>query len=166
MKKFLTSSVVIIAFTVYSIYQRTFSTKSIPAISPKIIDNLPTTAPSLIPPTPTTTPVPQNTPFVTQKPNLQYKDGVYTGSIEDAFYGNVQIQVNITNGRMANIQYLMYPNDRNTSIEINSQANPVLIQEAIQAQSAQVDIVSGATDSSQAFIRSMQSALNKAKFNI
>ena len=61
------------------------------------------------------------------------------------------------------MKFLQAPNDRERSIAINSQADPMLAQEAIQAQSAQVDVVSGATDSSQAFVQSMQSALDKAK---
>jgi uncharacterized protein with FMN-binding domain len=61
------------------------------------------------------------------------------------------------------VQFLQAPNAHGHSVEINSVADPMLAQEAIQAQSAKVDIVSGATDSSDAFIQSMQSALNKAK---
>ncbi|MDE2025278.1 MAG: FMN-binding protein [Patescibacteria group bacterium] len=93
----------------------------------------------------------------------QYKDGSYTGSVADAFYGNIQVQVTISGGKISNIQFLQAPNDRGTSIMINQQADPMLAQEAISAQGANVDIVSGATDSSQAFIQSLQSALNQAK---
>lgn len=92
----------------------------------------------------------------------KYKDGTYTGSVADAFYGNIQVQVTISSGKISDVQFLQYPNDRNTSIMINQQAMPYLKQEAIQSQSANVDIVSGATDSSQAFIQSMQSALAQA----
>lgn len=93
----------------------------------------------------------------------QYKDGSYTGSVADAFYGNIQVQVTINGGKISDVQFLQYPNDRGTSVMINQQAMPYLKQEAISAQSANVDIVSGATDSSQAFIQSMQSALSQAK---
>jgi uncharacterized protein with FMN-binding domain len=58
---------------------------------------------------------------------------------------------------------LLYPNDRRTSIRINATAVPDLQQEAIQAQSANVDIISGATLTSQAFVQSLQVALNSAK---
>jgi len=58
---------------------------------------------------------------------------------------------------------LLYPNDRRESVDINSQAMPYLKQEAIQAQTAQVDGVSGATDTSQAFIQSLGSALKQAR---
>ena len=92
-----------------------------------------------------------------------YKDGTYTGNVADAFYGNIQVQVTITSGKITNINFLQYPNDRETSIAINQQSNPLLAQEAIQAQSAHVDTITGATDSSQAFVQSMQSALDAAQ---
>ena len=93
----------------------------------------------------------------------KYKDGTYTGIVADAFYGNVQVQAVIQNGKIATVTFLQYPNDRRTSVMINGQAMPLLTQEAIQAQSAQVDGVSGATQTSRAFIESLTSALNQAK---
>ena len=92
-----------------------------------------------------------------------YKDGTYTGSAADAFYGTIQVQATIQNGKITDVQFLQYPNDRDDSIQINQMAMPQLKQEAIQAQSANVDIVSGATDSSQAFMQSLGSALSQAK---
>jgi len=92
----------------------------------------------------------------------KYKDGEYTGNVEDAYYGNVQVKILISNGKISNVQFLDYPQDRETSVRINSQAMPYLKQEAIQAQSASVDIVSGATNTSQAFIQSLSSALSQA----
>jgi uncharacterized protein with FMN-binding domain len=92
-----------------------------------------------------------------------YKDGSYTGGIADAQWGYVQIKVDIQNGKMTNVQFLQYPNDRQRSIEINSYADPQLVQEAIQAQSAQVDIITGATDSSEAFMQSLSDALTQAQ---
>lgn len=92
-----------------------------------------------------------------------YKNGTYTGNVADAFYGNLQVQAVISGGKLSDVIFLQYPNDRRTSIEINTQAMPYLKQEAIKAQSAQVDIVTGATQTSKAFVESLQSALNQAK---
>jgi uncharacterized protein with FMN-binding domain len=92
-----------------------------------------------------------------------YKNGTYTGSAADASYGNIQVQATIQNGKITDVQFLQSPNDRDESVQINQQADPILAQEAIQAQNAQVDIVSGATDSSQAFMQSLASALSQAK---
>jgi uncharacterized protein with FMN-binding domain len=93
----------------------------------------------------------------------QYKNGTYTGSVQDAFYGNIQVQATISNGKISNITFLQYPNDNHTSQYVNSIADPMLAQEAIQAQSAQVNIISGASASSQAFQASLADALSQAK---
>lgn len=92
-----------------------------------------------------------------------YKDGRYTGISADAYYGNIQIVATISSGKLTDVQFLDYPHDRGTSIRINTQAMPYLRSEAIQAQSANVNTVSGATDSSGAFRQSLASALTQAK---
>lgn len=94
--------------------------------------------------------------------SARYKDGTYTGSVTDAYYGNVQVQATIVGGKITDVQFLQYPNDNRTSQFVNSQAMPLLKSEAISAQSAQVDIVSGASQTSQAFQQSLSSALQKA----
>jgi uncharacterized protein with FMN-binding domain len=95
--------------------------------------------------------------------STSYKDGSYTGSVADAFYGNIQVRVTISSGKIADIHFLQYPNDNPNSLYINQQADPMLKQEAIQAQNAQVDTITGATDSSMAFEQSLSAALNQAK---
>lgn len=102
---------------------------------------------------------PQQAP---QQAQGQYKNGTYTGSVADAFYGNVQVRVSISGGKLTDVQFLQYPNDRSTSIAINTQAMPYLKQEALQAQSANVQGVSGASDTSAAFQQSLASALAQA----
>ncbi len=92
-----------------------------------------------------------------------YVDGSYTGSVADAYYGNVQVQAIISGGKITGVHFLQYPNSHGTSVYINSQAMPYLKQEAIQAQSANVDIISGATDTSMAFQQSLADALAQAK---
>lgn len=88
-----------------------------------------------------------------------YKDGTYTGASFNAYYGNIQVEVNIKGGAISGFKLLDYPNHTGTSVEINRQALPILAQEVITAQSARVDMVSGATLSSDAFLRSVASAL-------
>ncbi len=114
-------------------------------------------------PTPSPSPIPSPSPVPSPTPLSKYKDGQFTGVAADAFYGFIQVEATITNGKITNVVFLQAPNDRSRSIAINNHADPILAQEAITAQSAQVDVVSGATDSSQAFIISMQSALDQAK---
>lgn len=129
----------------------------------------PVAAPAPVPtptPTPIPTPVPVPTPAPAPAPAPSvgmYKDGSYAGPVTDAYYGNVQVQAVIQGGKLADVQFLQYPNDRSTSIKINSQAMPILKQEAVQAQSANVNVVSGATATSEAFQQSLAAALAMAK---
>jgi uncharacterized protein with FMN-binding domain len=90
-------------------------------------------------------------------------DGTYAGPVVDAYYGLMQIEAVIQNGRLVTIHVLQYPSDRRTSIFINRQALPMLRDEVISAQSANVDIITGATLSSEAFIQSLGAALVKAR---
>ncbi len=95
--------------------------------------------------------------------NTSYKNGKYTGSVQDAYYGNVQVQAVISNGKLSDVSILQYPNDNSTSQMINSQAIPYLTQEALQAQNANISGVSGASATSPAFIASLTDALSQAK---
>jgi uncharacterized protein with FMN-binding domain len=162
MKKFFLSLTVIATFLLYSFYTKRQG-MNIPAVSPIV-------------PTPTVAkPVSDDdeesrfsaapssiTPAPTKTVGL-YKDGSYTGSVADAFYGNIQVKAIIQNGKISDVQFLQYPNDRDRSIRINTMAMPILKSEAISVQNQNVDVVSGATDSSQAFMESLGSALAQAK---
>ena len=92
----------------------------------------------------------------------KYKDGTYDGSNEDVYYGNVQVRATISNGNLTNVEFLQYPTDRDNSVKISARATPILKREAIISQSANVDIVSGATQTSKGFIRSLGTALANA----
>jgi len=102
-------------------------------------------------------------PAMLATPSGKYRDGAYTGPTINAYYGLVQVQATVQNGRLTNVVFLQYPNDRRTSIQINNYAMPYLQQEAIQAQSANVNLISGATLTSQAFYYSLRSALQTAQ---
>ncbi len=151
MKKFLLSFSVIFLFLAYSLHQRSEGNV---VIAPNI--------PVITAPPPQTT-SPNSTTQNAQQVSSGYRDGTYTGNAADAYYGNVQVQIAIQNGKITDVSFLQYPNDRRTSMMINMQAMPYLKQEAIRSQNANVDIVSGATDTSQAFRQSFQAALDQAK---
>lgn len=162
MKKFILSTSVIILFSLYIYLQRN------PLVNPAVPANqvAPTVTPTKTPTLSiraTTTPAPTVQVTATPVPLGKYKDGSYTGSVVDAYYGYIQVRVTVSGGKIANVEFLQYPNDRERSIQINTFAMPILKSEAISAQGANVDIVSGATDSSQAFIQSLASALSQAK---
>ncbi len=84
-----------------------------------------------------------------------------TGNAIDTRYGPVQVRVTVAGSRITKVDVLQYPSESNRDAEINSYALPVLNQEAIAAQSAQVDAVSGATYTSDGYQRSLQSALDQ-----
>ena len=149
MKKLIIAAFVAITFVIYSLHQRSESPSTVASTS----TSARTTSSGSSSQT-TTTPATSN---------ITYKDGEYTGDAADAFYGNIQVKATVSGGKLTDVQFLQYPNDRHDSVEINSQAMPQLKQEAIQAQSANVSGVTGATDTSQAFIQSLGSALKSAQ---
>jgi uncharacterized protein with FMN-binding domain len=86
----------------------------------------------------------------------------YTGDAVDTRWGPVQVQITVTAGKVTDSQAVVYPNGNGRDVEINSYALPVLSQEAVQQQSAQIDTVSGATVTSDGYVQSLQSALDQA----
>lgn len=88
--------------------------------------------------------------------------GSFTGPTENAYYGYVKVQAVVNNGKVQKVVVLQHPNDNGTSRYINSVAMPYLVKEAVQAQGANINLVSGATLSSEAFVKSLRSALSQA----
>ncbi|MER7584107.1 FMN-binding protein [Kitasatospora sp. NPDC097691] len=86
-----------------------------------------------------------------------------SGDTVNTRYGPVQVQVTLTGSRISAVDVVKYPTAERRDREINTSALPVLNQEAISAQSARIDVVSGATYTSDGYIRSLQSALDRAK---
>ncbi|HED05558.1 MAG TPA: FMN-binding protein, partial [Ignavibacteria bacterium] len=93
----------------------------------------------------------------------KYKEGEYQGATANAYYGYVQTKVTIRNGKISDVKFLKFPNSSRNSIYLSNQAMPRLKQEIIEKQSENVDIVSGATYTSLAFIQSTKGALLKAR---
>jgi uncharacterized protein with FMN-binding domain len=91
-----------------------------------------------------------------------YKDGIYTGTVADAFYGNLQVAVTISGGKITDVTFPQYPNEAGHTAELSQMVMPELKAEAIAAQSANVQIISGATQDTQAFQQSLASALTQA----
>jgi len=158
MKKFTVAVVIIGAFILYSIMY-SHSAAVLPGNASNAGSSTQPAATSVVPTVSGTA----GTTGTTGSSSSQYKDGTYTGSVDNAQWGYIQVQAVIQNGKITNVQFLQYPNDRNRSIEINNYADPQLTSEAIQAQSANVNVVTGATDSSEAFIQSLTDALSQAK---
>lgn len=85
-----------------------------------------------------------------------------TGDAADTRYGPVQVRITVTGGKVTNVTAVEYPTTDPRDAEINAYAIPVLNREATQAGDAGIDMVSGATYTSQGYVRSLQSALDKA----
>jgi uncharacterized protein with FMN-binding domain len=85
-----------------------------------------------------------------------------SGDAIDTRFGPVQIQLTLTGGKITKVTALQLPNDRQRDLEIDNFAVPQLTQETLSAQNAQIDAVSGATYTSEGYIQSLQSALDKA----
>lgn len=92
-----------------------------------------------------------------------YKDGSYTGTAISMNYGTVEIKAVVSGGKITDVQFLQMPDSPGHTQEVTAAAEPLLKQEAITAQSSQIDIVSGATQTSEAFQQSLDAALAMAK---
>ncbi|UDY22356.1 FMN-binding protein [Nocardioides sp. Kera G14] len=87
--------------------------------------------------------------------------GTYTGSTESDRYGELTVTVTMSSGKISDITYTSTAHDGH-SLEIESRAIPTLKSEAVEANSADIDTVSGATYTSTKYKTSLQSALDKA----
>lgn len=86
----------------------------------------------------------------------------YTGSAVETGYGPVQVEITVSGSSITNVTATQVPQNDGRSAQINAYAIPQLEQQAMTAQSAQIDGVSGASYTSQGFAQSLQSALTKA----
>jgi uncharacterized protein with FMN-binding domain len=89
-------------------------------------------------------------------------NGTVTGSVVQTQFGTVQVQVTIAGGKISDVTALQLPSDRQRSAQISQIVEPMLRSEALTAQSAQIDLISGATYTSDAYAQSLQSALDQA----
>ena len=85
-----------------------------------------------------------------------------TGAVAQTQWGPVQVELTVAAGTITDVSVVQYPNDNGRDVEINDYALPILIQETLDAQSAGIDMVSGATFTSNGYVDSLQSALDQA----
>jgi uncharacterized protein with FMN-binding domain len=85
-----------------------------------------------------------------------------TGQVAQTRWGPVQVQITTdASGTITDVQVLEYPSGNGMDQQINAYALPQLVQETLNAQSANIDMVSGATVTSQGYLESLQSALDQ-----
>jgi uncharacterized protein with FMN-binding domain len=85
-----------------------------------------------------------------------------TGTTASTRWGPVQVQITVAGGKVTAVDVVQYPDGNGKDREINSYAIPTLVQETLSAQNANIDMVSGATVTSDGYLTSLQSALDKA----
>jgi uncharacterized protein with FMN-binding domain len=85
-----------------------------------------------------------------------------TGAAANTIYGPVQVRITVKGGKITVAQAVVYPEDTPRDQQINAFAIPELNQEAVAANGARIDMVSGATYTSQGYLSSLQSALDRA----
>jgi len=90
--------------------------------------------------------------------------GTATGDAVSTQYGDAQVRVTVKNGKIVTIEALQLQGNDPRSVQISSSAAPILQQEALSDQTADVDAVSGATFTSASYTQSLQSALDKLGF--
>jgi uncharacterized protein with FMN-binding domain len=88
--------------------------------------------------------------------------GTFTGDAVDTRWGPVQVEITVQGGKIVSARTVQVPANNSRDVEINDYAVPILDQEAVQADSAGIDAVSGATVTSEGYIGSLQSALDQA----
>jgi uncharacterized protein with FMN-binding domain len=86
----------------------------------------------------------------------------FTGASTTTRWGPVQVEITVANGTITDVSVVDYPNNNGKDQQINARALPVLVQETLKAQSAKIDMVSGATVTSDGYVTSLQSALDQA----
>jgi len=85
-----------------------------------------------------------------------------TGDVVQTRWGPVQVELTTSGGEITSVQVLQYPSGNGRDVEINNRALPILVDETLSAQTAEIDMVSGATVTSVGYLDSLQSALDQA----
>ncbi|MBX4201410.1 FMN-binding protein [Candidatus Saccharibacteria bacterium] len=91
-----------------------------------------------------------------------YKDGTYTGNTVSTIYGDVQVAAVISGGKIVDVKFLKMPDDEGHTREVTAFSEPPLKQSTLAKQSAHIDFVSGATQTSEGYEQSLQAALDQA----
>ena len=86
----------------------------------------------------------------------------YTGPVAQTRWGPVQVKISVQGGKLTKVAILQQPSGNSRDAAINDYALPILINESLTAQSANIDMVSGATVTSGGYVKSLQAALDQA----
>jgi uncharacterized protein with FMN-binding domain len=121
----------------------------------------PSRAPSSAPaPPPKAAPTGKATPTKAVKPGL--RNGTWNGDPEANEFGTVELAIVVAGGKITDVKVLDSPNSHSRSRQINNRALPKLRAEALAAQSASIDTITGATTTSESYRQSLQAAIDLA----
>ena len=140
-------------------------TKANPTLGSASISRPSSNAAAIATPAPTTATTPAtgapSPTTATPAPTTATGPATVTGKVVSTPYGQVEVRITVDNGKITDVQALKLPTNGNSG-QISDYVKPILASEALQAQSANIDIVSGATYTSMGYARSLQSALDQA----
>ena len=122
-------------------------------------------APAAPAPSPSPAPAPGPSPSPAPAPAHAPSGASHTVTGPDVpnQFGDVQVQLTLQGTKVVSVKALQMPFDRQRSYEISQAAAPILAQEVVQAQSANIDLLSGATYTSESYAQSVQAALDQAR---
>jgi uncharacterized protein with FMN-binding domain len=110
--------------------------------------------------TPTPTPTPTPTKTATPTPVVKTVSGTFTGPVVNVNYGNVQVEITVSNGKITDVRALQAPTGRND--RYTNYALPLLKQQTLAAQSTNIQGASGASYTTYGWRKSLQGAMAKA----
>ena len=147
-----------VGLKLYGVGEQASSAQTSVHVSTSASGSTTSTAPTTSTPGATATPAPSAT---ASAPAAASATKTVTGTAVDTRYGPVQVKVTFSGTTITAVDTVQYPNESGRDVEINSQALPILQQETLSKQSAQIDTVSGATYTSEGYIQSLQSAIDQ-----
>ena len=104
----------------------------------------------------------QTSALVRQRPSAASRGATFTGAVSDTQWGPVQVRITVQDGKITAAEAVQYPRASARNTQINDRALPLLDKGAVEAQSAAVDTVSGATVTSDGYLASLQSAIDQS----
>ncbi len=161
-------ALVTLAATVIGIvWMATYRVHPRPLIGSAVLSN------HVTPPSPAASPSPSASPGASPGPSpspgtspaLPQSAGVsgtFTGPAINVFYGDVQVRITVKGGRITDVQTIQMPYQHSYSQYVSQQVAPMLRSEVISAQSASIDVISGATYTSEGYAQSVSGALSQA----
>ena len=134
-------------------YRTSTNATSVSAESSVVIPSTTAAAPTSAPSSSTPSSSPEGSSSAT---------AAYKGSVVQTRWGPVQVQIAVSAGKITAVDVLQYPQSNGKDQQINAYALPILVQDTLSAQSANIDMVSGATVTSGGYVQSLQAALDEA----